>query len=371
MKSPATLYLHIGLHKTGTTYLQNVLLENKDLILKRDNILFPDIDEPLDPGSTTRPGANSGHSVFTRPRFKAQLLDQLLDQCETAKPKSVIISSENFTLWHRNTGPKAYIDRFRNHFEKIVVVLVLRRQDAWIDSYYRQIIDGFADYETRRIDQFVDDLGAQLFDFHGRFKPWQTEAGPENFIVGSYDDLVAADSLLAWFARTVGISPDTVQKLETSNVARYPSIGGLDTYPIRLLNNLRLRSRDVRTLIVRDICAAQPRTSSRVLSYNYAEAIRILCHEQNEWIARNWMDGNSKEFVTWDSSLYPSSHPACIDSALLESKMLALLNGLQKYNLNMNYYEQFCAESEKTDRLRMELDKKNSKIRKLRSQLPN
>lgn len=40
MSAPTTVYLHIGLHKTGTTYLQNLLKANRD-ILRAQQVYFP------------------------------------------------------------------------------------------------------------------------------------------------------------------------------------------------------------------------------------------------------------------------------------------------------------------------------------------
>ena len=109
-----TLVLHIGLHKTATSYLQNVWSARRYDLLQ-EGILYPiegtgSLARGVDRLQlTTRKGAQSGHAVFTRPVEARQALGDLLQELpETVG--TVLLSSEDFSLGR--VAPERYIELF-------------------------------------------------------------------------------------------------------------------------------------------------------------------------------------------------------------------------------------------------------------------
>ena len=119
---------------------------------------------------------------------------------------TVLLSSENFTL--RDKASEQHIQKFAA-FGTIKVVLVLRRQDSWIESYYKQVIDGHRDFETRSFDAFLEQEGP-LLDFYSRFSPWRELVGPDNFHVLSYDDEPGRQALCRRIVEIAGVSADVL-----------------------------------------------------------------------------------------------------------------------------------------------------------------
>ncbi|PIB26591.1 hypothetical protein BFP76_11900 [Amylibacter kogurei] len=325
-----TLYLHIGMHKTGTTYLQNILRENQEYLLENEGLFFPDYAGVQNGQLTTRSGANSGHGAFTHRREQKSIHQRLIEDCERLKPKSVLISSENFTIWRRRVTAKQYLARFQ-YFEKIVVILVLRRQDRWIESYYKQLLDGFIDFEIRSIEQFCNDLDEQLFDYKARFQPWREIVGSKNFRVGSYDEIVANLGLMNWLCAELGLTPETQTFLSNQNAAKYPSTSGLNSFALRILNSLVITNKETRTKIVRELYDAGEDNNFDLLPKKTAEKLRMRYQASNEWIAKNWMQSDASEFSEWKTLHYTDTPVPNAQDANLVVKLNVLADSIERH----------------------------------------
>ncbi len=277
------LVLHIGLHKTATSYVQNTLSTLRYDLLE-EGVLYPSTGVG-DSMATTREGAQSGQPMLTRSarRWVAELLDEV-----PAHVSTVLVSSENFTLWHRDAGPAQQIAKF-SMFHSIDVVLVLRRQDSWIESYYKQVVDSHRDFETRSFEQFLRAEGPRLLDFHRRFSPWRDLVGPENFHVLSYDDLPDASAITRRILQIAGVDGATLDRVGSLPVPRYDSIRAIDTLGLRILNTYRLADRDDRTAVAKSIYAAAPDADITLLTPDVRGGIQEMCAPVNERIEEEWI----------------------------------------------------------------------------------
>jgi hypothetical protein len=285
-----TLVLHIGLHKTATTYIQNVLsVRRYDLL--REGVLYPlagsgllarGVDRPT---VNTREGAQSGHAMFTMPGNRRPLVAQLLDELpETAS--TVLLSSEDFSLGLMT--PQEYLARF-SAFGTIKVVLVLRRQDFWIESFYKQVVDQYGNFETRSFEEYLAQVGPRLLDFHARFSPWRDLVGPDGFHVLSYDDLPGGGAeICRRLVEIAGIDGPLLDKLTSVDVPRYDSVRAIDTLGLRVLNSHRLEDRDRRVATAKLIYDAAPEGEIALLTPQLQQAIKEAYAPVNERIEKEW-----------------------------------------------------------------------------------
>jgi hypothetical protein len=281
-----TLILHIGLHKTATSYLQNVLsLHRYDLL--REGVLYPTTGALVD-GVTarTREGAQSGHALLTRPGDRRKLVSELLAEIPDTT-STVLLSSEDFSL--PRADPLQYIRRF-SAFGSVQIILVLRRQDVWIESYYKQIVDQYGNFETRSFDEFLEQTGPSLLDFHTRFSPWRDLVGPEGFHVLSYDDLPDGAAICRRTLEIAGVRGSVIDDLESIPVPRYESVRAIDTLGLRILNAYRLDKRDIRTRIAKSIYAAAPDGDIELVTPEMRDGIQALCAPINERIESEWFE---------------------------------------------------------------------------------
>ena len=283
----ATLVLHMGLHKTASTYVQGVLSARRDDLL-REGLLYPRTGI-VEKGSTgTREGAGSGQGLLSRKgrqeALKAQLLEELPEDVPT-----VLVSSEEFSRARPTPTPHNLLARFRA-FGTVKVVLVLRRQDDWIESYYKQIVDQYNNFETRSFDKYFEETGRSLLDFHSRFTPWRDLVGPENFHVLSYDDLADGAAICRRILEISGLSGPILDELATVPVPRYESVRAIDTVGLRILNAYRLDDRETRTKTARSVYDAAPAGDIELMSPDLREEIQAMCRPINERIEAEWFD---------------------------------------------------------------------------------
>lgn len=283
-----SLVLYIGLHKTGTSYVQNLFSAGRYDLL-REGVLYPNTGALDTLTNNTRDGAQSGHAMFTRMgpirrRLTAEVLAEIPESAST-----ILLSSENFTLWHRTATPEQQIEKFAA-FKDISVVLVLRRQDDWIESYYKQIVDGHRDFETRSFAEFLQQDGSVLLDFHRRFTPWRDLVGPEHFHVMSYDDLPDASAIARGILGVAGVDAGLLDHLMSMPLPRYDSVRAIDTLGLRILNSYRFESREDRTRIARAIYGIAPVGGLELLTSPMREGIQVACKPVNERIELEWFD---------------------------------------------------------------------------------
>jgi hypothetical protein len=172
------IYLHIGLHKTGSTTLQSFLKLNQSL-LKENGYLYPFS------GLT-----NSGHHNLPwqltqdrRFRTKHGTWDDLHLEISSSSVDNIILSSEDFESLNLNS-----IDDLKNQLQpyNTKVIVYLRRQDSLIQSVYIQQVKGgykgtFSDFLRKAKNLKSKNSKRFCFDLH--LNPWKERFTLENIIV--------------------------------------------------------------------------------------------------------------------------------------------------------------------------------------------
>jgi hypothetical protein len=281
----ATLILHIGLHKTATTYVQNVLGTRRTDLLS-EGVLYPTTGAVDGLVLSTRSGAQSGHAEFVWTTDRRELVSRLLNE-RPATAGTVLLSSEDFSLPRNRPWVEKLLQDF-DAFGVIKVVLVLRRQDAWLESYYKQFVDQYGNFESRSFDDFLRQAGPKLVDFHTRFSKWRDLVGPENFHALSYDDLSTGSAICRRILEIAGVRGSLLDVGTSTDTPVYESVRAIDTLGLRILNTYRLDDRDVRTRIARSIYAAAPQGDIELMTADMRKGIQEVCAPINERIEAEW-----------------------------------------------------------------------------------
>jgi hypothetical protein len=283
----ATLVLHIGLHKTASSFVQNTLSTQRYDLLQQ-GVLYPMTGANKNARPTTREGAQSGQALFTRTGDRSDLVAELIAELP-ASAHTVLLSSEDFTRLHGSPTASQVMARF-SAFGAVKVILVLRRQDTWLESLYKQLVDQYGNFEVRSFDHFVRDLGSSLVDFHARFSEWRELVGPENFHVLSYDDLPDGAALHRRMLEIAGVTGEPLDGTPSVPVPHYTSVRAVDTLGLRVLNSYRLADRNARTRIAKAIYEAAPAGDLQLMSPELRQAIHDVCAPINERIEAEWFD---------------------------------------------------------------------------------
>lgn len=181
------LFLHIGLHKTGTTSLQTFLKANEGM-LRRAGYLYPRACIPEGSAAHHQLSWKMANLKQAAHFDEKTLLDAILAEQKAARCH-LIISSEDFSRLGRK-GVVQLKSMFR-HFN-VKVIVYLRRQDHRIESYYIQRIKGstltmtFSDYMQQNL---------ALNDYSMMINEWAGVFGKKNMIVRAIERFKEFDSV--------------------------------------------------------------------------------------------------------------------------------------------------------------------------------
>lgn len=243
------VYIHAGLHKTGTSSIQVELTRARHLLEQRD-FLYPVAGMPawapyghhLLPWSLVEsqeliPSVSGHHPGDFQDDDREAIWAELRREIERSDLSNVILSSEEFDILDRAALHRlaARLDGF-----DIVPILFLRNLGDLVESGYRTAVlisgylDGialYADHQRTRSDYF------QLL------QDWKDVSSNGELFVASYDDEHLRGDVVLSFLRLVGLSADAIEPVRLSK--QNESAPAFVVEIVRFLRSLGAREEDV------------------------------------------------------------------------------------------------------------------------------
>lgn len=199
------VFLHIGLHKTGSTTLQVFSHKNRDS-LASCGYLYPQVGIP----NNLYGHHNLAWSLYQNGRAKPEFGDwlQLRQAIEDQFLDNIIISSEDFETKH----PKI-IEAINNKLNgyQVKIIVYLRRQDKRIESQYTQLTK--SGLYVGDINDFIE-LVIKQYDYFKFLEPWKQVFGKENIRVRPLEKQQIKD-ICSDFCQSIGIN--NLEKFKTIN----------------------------------------------------------------------------------------------------------------------------------------------------------
>jgi len=260
------VYLHVGLHKTGTTSLQKFLSDNQRLLSKRGVFrlstgLPPNSDRSWghhDLAWSLREG--DPHGLWRAARREADA------------HKTVLVTSEEFSFI-RNAGRYSpVLDAFQGW--QIRVICYLRRQDQFLESLYNYHVKALG--ETAPIMSFANKIYARL-DYKKYLDCLSQTFGPEALSVRVYEQTGLRGDIFDDFLSAIGLTDkeNFVKPRQTINAGLSP-----EGIKLMLEANRRLQEQP----------DALRRERNRILaghqSATFARHQVLTCDEQQEFLDR-------------------------------------------------------------------------------------
>lgn len=141
------ILIHIGVHKTATTFIQNLLWVEREMLLQH-GILYPKAGILFNGhhrlgGSLINEMDANVLKRIEQPRFaliaEIPCWQELVAEVDEHRPERLLISSEEFEWYAR---PAELADHFGTIFPDatVRVAICLRRQDDYLESLYQEFV---------------------------------------------------------------------------------------------------------------------------------------------------------------------------------------------------------------------------------------
>ena len=193
---PHKLYLHVGLHKTGTSSIQESLIKNKKFLKKEDIIVLSNL-----PNISQISRQNSLNDSLIK-KCILELHDNL-SRYQT-KPVKIIISNEGLSGNPYN-GYK-YTKAIAENLSKVTksidtkIIIYLRKQDEFVESLYIQSIK---EGKTHDFNEFLKSFRNNAFDWCKYLNIWLRYFSKNQLLIRLYDKQFLKDNILYDFANII------------------------------------------------------------------------------------------------------------------------------------------------------------------------
>ncbi|MBI1731275.1 MAG: hypothetical protein HYR49_00720 [Gammaproteobacteria bacterium] len=202
---PRRLTVHIGAPKTGSTYLQRLLHDNRHTLLRDQDILYPDVSLRGFGHHDLAFLLAGGYPEWAIPQEKTlPTLTAELRSAAAGHHGDIILSSEDFYLFPNPDGLRRLLQESGALAGRLPCILVyVRRQDDVHESWYNQTVK--AQGESHSLEACLEKYFS-LWDYAERLAQWTGVFGREALCVRSYDLAVkSAAGLCGDFLLQVGI----------------------------------------------------------------------------------------------------------------------------------------------------------------------
>ncbi|PWE21730.1 hypothetical protein DF188_05820 [Aliarcobacter skirrowii] len=291
-----TIYLHIGIGKTGTSSIQDMLVRNYDLFLKQDVLV---------PKSGIKYGmAHHGLANLAEEDFSLETkenYEDLIKEIDESNAKTVIISSELFSY----VKPR-YIEQIHQYLNKydVKIVFYVREQVKLFESGYLQNLKAGSEklqknnmggviYDFR---QFCSDLNKK--DFNLLIQPWHDMFGYKNIICKLYDKKLNNGDICSHFLKVIKLEKVAIEyPNKQSNESLIPDFIKL----VEMIDKLNPNSDKRISLINKLILLSnrfRPLAKNHILDDSeFYKNLRNSFYESNDLFASKYLTQEEKEIL--------------------------------------------------------------------------
>lgn len=191
------LFLHIGSHKTATTFLQNSFARSPR-VLEELGILYPQAGR-IYHAHFRLCWALKDAARASLPLESLLEWAELLGEIDVASQKIIVLSAEEFGL---GLDPRR-LAPLRDRYD-VSIVFYMRSPDSYMESFYNQFVKDFGARETRSIETYIVEERLFFLDTFKLLAPWAETFGKEAIKLRLFSKEFLPDGILKDFLKTIG-----------------------------------------------------------------------------------------------------------------------------------------------------------------------
>ena len=325
----ARVVIHVGASKTGSSFVQHLLDQNRPALL-RQGIWAPEFGIYRQPG---RPHKIGGHSQFFKSarQNNSDMRNALESGLEQLGPDihTVVISSEGCFL---SEGTDALADYLADHNPELL--LYLRRQDDWANSQYAEFAAGGALTRTALSAEewLARPWTRNRLDYERFLRRWMEKLPRDRMYVRAVERKdIRGPGILGDFIDRIGADPSGLV-IPDAEMRNQLQLGRSQVAFIRSFNSLPfvdddsyLRFVERAHAVFRERAAVSPVVAKgSILSNAQRQQILDQAAEGNAWVAREFL-GREDGVLFADLEIAPEE---AVDEAELHAEDVAAIVGL-------------------------------------------
>ncbi|MDA0978149.1 MAG: hypothetical protein O3B72_06310 [Proteobacteria bacterium] len=278
------LFLHIGLHKTGSTLIQNFCAANRQLLRER-GLVYPQAASRLNGHHNLAWSFNIGN-----PNYSPELgsSEEIVREAlaETKPGQDLLLSSEDFEFV---PPPRLKLVLDSASVTDVIIIVYLRRQDAYLESEYAQHVR----MDETRFSGSVQDFYMkydfmQRYDYNRLLRPWEQAFGRESLIVRPFErGQFHGGDLLKDFCAQLGMNWSdafAVPAAGEANVSLSPDVLAV----VRELNKLDMEA-EHRQQVLHILAHYSRQQSCSLLSEDLSCSFRQIFQQSNALVAERYL----------------------------------------------------------------------------------
>jgi hypothetical protein len=151
-----TFNIHIGIHKTGSTFLQKKVFPKIESI----NFLSQPNFKILKGSKYTSLSKFMNRSPLVWKEFGSLFLQEAKNKVKGDRKKDILVSDEHAVEANDPLRISKHIEKMKNVFEEeyeTKIVIVVRRQDTWMASAYSEMSNRYENASQSHFEKWVDE----------------------------------------------------------------------------------------------------------------------------------------------------------------------------------------------------------------------
>lgn len=299
------IFLHIGSHKTATTFLQNSFANNP-AALAEIGVLYPRsgmiYQAHFKLSGELRDRALDGRPLDRLPEWAA-----MLAEIDASPLPTVLLSSEEFG-W--GTDPERLAVLAERY--EVKVIFYLRSPDSHMESFYNQFVKDFITREGRTIETYLAEEPLTFLDTAKLLKPWAEIFGEGAICLRLFDKEALPDGILPDFLRVLGATKVPVFRAPDVSILHKVSLPPDALEYLRLSNPWLQRQAGHHDFVLRLIQIAQKNadslqeTRSGILSLKARQMLRLRFRASHAAAAKAYLGSDRAPFAAADAPPPPA-----------------------------------------------------------------
>lgn len=308
-----TIYLHIGLEKTGTTSIQGFLDKNR-AALEPKGICFPRSIGPQNQkhlaayalelesrdSATRMRGPNLDADALSS--YRRDIEDKFRKDVSSTNSETLLISSEDLSRLFKAEEIERVLSFLRPYGDNIKVIVFLRRQDLLATSRYYSLVLG-GRYKADVFPKASDPVPA-YYDYNTILSRWIEKIGAQNVLAYRFPEvprLTGFNSVSA-FCDVLGLEVADFEPVEDMNIS-LDAVNQLILQNFNMLHSRSEHSARQREALIAELSRFRDKKCRYISSARQAEGFYERLRPGNRMLFDAL--GLPSDFFSDDFSMYP------------------------------------------------------------------